>query len=77
MLLQILSRKLPSLTGKQISILVMTTINCASQLPGFSLGKAQVTLTYFFIMLKIMELDSTIVYNNENLDLTDVQKICC
>lgn len=31
-------------------------------------------MTYPFIMLKIMELDSTIVYNNENLDLTDVQK---
>ena len=59
--------------GKQISILVTTTINCASQLLDFGLGKAQVTLTYPF-MLKIMELDSTIVYNNENLDLTDAQK---
>ena len=60
--------------GKQISILVTTSIYCASRLPGFGLGKAQVTLTYSFILLKIMELDSTVVYNSKDLDLTDVQK---
>jgi len=63
-----------TLMGKQISILVTTSINCASRLPGFGLGKAQVTLTYSFILLKIMELDSTVVYNSKDLDLTDVQK---
>jgi len=63
-----------TLMGKQISILVTTSINCAARLPGFGLGKAQVTLTYSFILLKIMELDSTVVYNSKDLDLTDVQK---
>ena len=36
--------------------------------------KAPVTLTDSFVTLKIIELDSTVVYNKENLDLTDMSK---
>lgn len=66
MLWQTLCRDLPFFSGTQISVLVTTSINCALQLAGIGPCKAQMILTYSFIMLKIMELDSTIVYNSEN-----------
>lgn len=51
-----------------------SSLNPASQLPGCGVCEAQATLTFSFILLKIMELDSTVVYRNEDLDLTEMSK---
>lgn len=46
----------------------------ASQHPGSGPDKTQVSLTFSFITLQIMELDDTVVCNHENLDLMEMSK---